>query len=290
MIDYKAVAYLYGVNSDRDAKRIFAKALDITRRTAGDLPQHKLENEFGEELLANYQDLLELQKKGKYREAYKENDNKMKNKTKIREYLEEGMGLDKLIENFDLEEEISTDGYSQSIQKKNTVKGKDLEKDEACGTRGKKKEYASADGKPNEGDLVGTNGYGAKYYDDGTNSYGTGDDKERVAKADPYANEDPDGVNIGEAVVREKSNYFIVDILKNKTVDIKSESYPDRNITSYYLTFKDGGEISIYTKNADITTKDITKGSPTAKEVFDNIEDFDVFAIDTAWIMNYSPI
>ena len=199
MIDYKAVAYVHGINSDREAKRLFAKALDITRKTTGDIPQDKLEKEFGDELMDNYQDLLRAKDKTKYRESVKENDI-MKNKTRVREFLEDGMDLDTLIEGYDLNE---AESYSQDMLNKNTVKGKDLEddeKEEAC--KSKKKEYAGDDGKANLGDLDNdkSNGYGSEYFSDGKNSYGTEDSKGIEAKADPYATENPDEVNIGESV------------------------------------------------------------------------------------------
>ncbi|MDA3856219.1 MAG: hypothetical protein PF569_08230 [Candidatus Woesearchaeota archaeon] len=89
----------------------------------------------------------------------------MKNKTKIREYLESDMPLDELINKYDLEEEES---YSQSIINRNT---KDF--------KGKRKEYADKDG-----DLSGTNGYGASYAQDGSNAYGTTDDKQEIIDAE----------------------------------------------------------------------------------------------------------
>ena len=72
-LDYVAIAYTYGINDKKIAKDLYTQAMNITRRLAGNLPQDKLESEFGDELMGNYQDLLSLEKKGKYKESVKLN-------------------------------------------------------------------------------------------------------------------------------------------------------------------------------------------------------------------------
>ncbi len=94
----------------------------------------------------------------------------MKNKTKIREFLEGDMPLDELIDKYDIEEEES---YSQAMINPNTVKGM------------KRREYAMEGKGPNSGDLDGENGYSTSYAPDGENSWGTEDDKNIIVNADP---------------------------------------------------------------------------------------------------------
>lgn len=240
MTDYKGIARQYGINDDKVAKRLFSRALDITRKLVGDVPQNTLEREFPKELSDNFQDVLQRYTdqnyKGKTRESvrkvkemsnmtydelsnllidgqkvggYKIKDygdtwillkngrnvgedrqfdnlvidvanalnikenNIMKNKTRIREYVDGNMPLDDLIANYDLEEEES---YSQSMINPNTTSFK-----------GRKKEYADDDGS-----LAGENGYGTSYAPEGENAYGTRDDKNEILDMETAYDEQDD--------------------------------------------------------------------------------------------------
>ncbi|GAF82601.1 unnamed protein product, partial [marine sediment metagenome] len=166
-IDYVAIARTYGLNDEKKAKKLYSKALDITRMLVGDVPQNKLEADFPKELGDNYQDILQASRSKQWRESVDKNkENKpMKNKTKIREYLDNDMPLDELIDKYDMEE---SESYSQAMINPNTT-----------GFKGKRKEYADADG-----DLAGDNGYGTSYAPDGENAYGTEDDKNVIVDAD----------------------------------------------------------------------------------------------------------
>lgn len=117
-----------------------------------------------------------------YKES-KTKENIMKNKTKIREYLENDMPLDELINTYDLEEEES---YSQAMINPNT---KDYRK--------KKREYATDVSGVNTGDLDGDNGYGSSYAMDGENGYGTDDNKKSIIDAETVF-DDQDNLKNGE--------------------------------------------------------------------------------------------